>query len=278
MNQELLDTIEQSVDIALREDVGSGDITARLISEKATANARIITREDAVLCGKAWVNAVFRQVDPAVSVSWHYEDGQKVLANSTLFSLEGPARSILTGERCALNFLQTLSATATKSATYAKMVAHTEVRLLDTRKTIPGLRLAQKYAVKCGGCFNHRIGLYDAFLIKENHIMACGSIAKSISEARVIAPDMPVEIEVESIDELRQALKASADIVMLDNFPVDQLIQAVELNGGQAKLEASGGITLETLVPIAETGVDFISIGALTKDCKSIDLSMRITI
>lgn len=278
MNQELLDTIEQSVDIAIKEDVGSGDITARLINEKTTASARVITREDAVLCGTAWVDSVFRQVDPAVRIEWHFEDGQTVLANSSLFSLEGSARSILTGERCALNFLQTLSATATKSAAYAKMVEHTNVRLLDTRKTIPGLRLAQKYAVKCGGCFNHRIGLYDAFLIKENHIMACGSIAKSVSEARAIAPDMPVEIEVESIDELNEALKASADIIMLDNFPIAQLVKAVELNNGRAKLEASGGITLETLVPIAETGVDYISIGALTKDCKSIDLSMRITI
>jgi len=278
MNQELLDSIEQSVSLALSEDVGSGDITARLIDEKAIASARVITRENAVLCGTAWVDAVFRQVDPTVKVTWHYEDGQQVLENSVLFSLEGPARSILTGERCALNFLQTLSATATKSAAYAKMVAHTDVKLLDTRKTIPGLRLAQKYAVKCGGCFNHRIGLYDAFLIKENHIMACGSIAKSISEARAIAPTMPVEVEVESIGELKEALKAGSDIVMLDNFSILSLTQAVELNRGQAKLEASGGITLDTLTPIAETGVDFISIGTLTKDCKSIDLSMRITI
>jgi nicotinate-nucleotide pyrophosphorylase (carboxylating) len=278
MNEQVIeDAITANVQAAISEDIGSGDITAQLIAEGKRASARVITRDTATICGTKWVNAVFAQIDPELSIKWEVQDGDEAVANSTLFTVEGSARSILSGERAALNFLQTLSGTATIASHYSKLVSHTEVKLLDTRKTLPGLRIAQKYAVSCGGCHNHRIGLYDAFLIKENHIMACGGIDKAISQAHQIAPGKPVEVEVESIDELHQALEAKADIIMLDNFPISSLVEAVKLNKGQAKLEASGGITNETLVPIAETGVDFISIGALTKDCKSIDLSMRIS-
>lgn len=270
--------IQNNVTHALQEDIGSGDITAMLIDEDKQASAKVITRDTATICGVQWVNEVFRQVDPELKIEWQVKDGDIAKANDVLFTLEGKARSILTGERCALNFLQTLSGTATTSQRYANLVAHTQVKLLDTRKTLPGLRIAQKYAVSCGGCHNHRIGLYDAFLIKENHIMSCGSVQASIEAARRIAPEKPVEVEVESIDELSQALASKADIIMLDNFSLAMLNEAISLNKGQAKLEASGGITNETLVPIAETGVDYISIGALTKDCKSIDLSMRVTL
>jgi nicotinate-nucleotide pyrophosphorylase (carboxylating) len=278
MNKDLLaDAIKSNVTAALAEDIGTGDITAQLIDANKQANARVITRDDATICGVDWVNQVFSLIDPNLKINWETQDGQKVVADSTLFTIEGNARSILSGERAALNFLQTLSGTATIAASYASLVAHTPVKLLDTRKTLPGLRLAQKYAVTCGGCHNHRIGLYDAFLIKENHIMACGSISQAVTRAHEIAPGKPVEIEVESLEELSQALDAKADIVMLDNFSINDLLEAVRFNDGSAKLEASGGITNETLVPIAETGVDYISIGALTKDCKSIDLSMRIS-
>jgi nicotinate-nucleotide pyrophosphorylase (carboxylating) len=268
--------IAQSVTIALAEDIGSGDITAQLIPENQQASARIITREDCIFCGQAWVNEVFRQIDPSIVIEWHTSDGQAVAANSTLFTLKGSARSLLTGERAALNFVQTLSGTATISHQYAQQVAHTQVKLLDTRKTIPGLRTAQKYAVTCGGCHNHRIGLYDAFLIKENHIAACGGITNAIISAHQIAPGKPVEVEVETFEELNQALKAGADIIMLDNFSIEDMKKAVAINAGRAKLEASGNINEQTLVPTAETGVDFISIGALTKHCKAVDLSMRI--
>lgn len=268
--------ITKAITHSLNEDIGSGDITAQLIPIEQTATAQIITREDAIFCGKAWVEEVFRQLDPQVQISWHIDDGQRAAANSLLFTLKGNARSLLTGERTALNFVQTLSGTATISHQYATQVAHTKVKLLDTRKTIPGLRTAQKYAVACGGCHNHRIGLYDAFLIKENHIAACGGIAQAIATARTIAPGKPVEVEVENFVELDQALAAKADIIMLDNFSIDDLKKAVIINAGRAKLEASGNINNETLVPTAETGVDFISIGALTKHCKAVDLSMRI--
>ncbi len=268
-----------SVQIALQEDIKDGDITARLIPEDRMAEATIITRDDCVIAGTAWVNEVFQQLDSNVTVSWEVKDGDHVAANSPLFHLAGSARSLLTGERSALNFLQLLSGTATTASQYAALVADTGVRLLDTRKTIPGLRTAQKYAVTCGGCYNHRVGLYDAFLIKENHIAACGGIQQAIATAQQQEPNKPVEVEVENLAELEQALKAKADIVMLDNFPLEDLRTAVALNkeqyGGQAKLEASGGITDTTLRPIAETGVDYISIGALTKDCKAVDLSMR---
>ena len=214
--------------------------------------------------------------DPGVSITWHVTDGERVTANSTLFELKGSSRSLLTGERTALNFLQLLSGTATVCRSYADKVEGTNIRILDTRKTIPCLRTAQKYAVTCGGCFNHRIGLYDAFLIKENHIAACGGIAQAISAAKLYAPGKPVEVEVESNDELNQALEAGADIIMLDNFSLDDMRAAVATNKGRAKLEASGNVTDETLRPIAETGVDYVSIGALTKHCRAVDLSMRI--
>lgn len=276
MSPELKRTIQQSVDIALAEDIGSGDITAQLIPADKQARASVITREAGVLCGQAWVNRVFEKLDPALSLQWHKQDGDRLQPNDCLFELHGLARPILTGERSALNFLQTLSGTATRSRHYADLVAHTQVTLLDTRKTLPGLRLAQKYAVTCGGCSNHRIGLFDAFLIKENHIFACGSISAAVARAHEIAPGKPVEVEVESMQELDEALAASADIIMLDNFDVPALIQAVAHTAGRAKLEASGGINDTTLVPIAETGVDYISIGTLTKDCTALDLSMRV--
>ena len=268
--------ITNSVRQALAEDIGQGDITAQLIPADELAEARIITREDCIFCGKAWVEEIFKQLDPQVNVTWHIEDGQAASANSLLFTLKGNARSLLTGERTALNFVQTLSGTATLSHHYAQQVAHTQVKLLDTRKTIPGLRTAQKYAVACGGCHNHRIGLYDAFLIKENHISACGGIANTIKHAHAIAPGKPVEVEVETFAELEQALAANADIIMLDNFSIDDMKKAVVITAGRAKLEASGNIDESTLVSTAETGVDFISIGALTKHCKAVDLSMRI--
>lgn len=224
----------------------------------------------------AWVDAVFRQLDPRVAVHWQVADGERVEADQVLFNLEGPARALLTGERTALNFLQTLSGVATNCRHYADLVEGTGVKLLDTRKTLPGLRLAQKYAVTCGGCHNHRIGLYDAFLIKENHIAACGSIAQAIVAAHRIAPGKPVEVEVESLDELEQALQAGADIVMLDELSLDDMRTAVDLARGRAKLEASGGIGEETLLAVAQTGVDYISIGALTKHVRAVDLSMRL--
>ncbi|MBD9513375.1 carboxylating nicotinate-nucleotide diphosphorylase [Pseudomonas sp. PDM22] len=275
---ELSGEIQANVRAALAEDVGSGDITAQLIPAERDASARIITRENATLAGTAWVDEVFRQVDPRVLVKWQVRDGEQVSADQTLFTLEGPARALLTGERSALNFLQLLSGTATRARHYADLVEGTGVKLLDTRKTLPGLRLAQKYAITCGGCHNHRIGLYDAFLIKENHIAACGGIAQAIAAAHRIAPGKPVEIEVEDLDELRQALEAGADIVMLDELSLDDMRTAVALTAGRAKLEASGGITESSLRTIAETGVDYISIGTLTKDVKALDLSMRLSL
>lgn len=270
--------IEANVRRALLEDVGSGDITAQLIPAERLAKATVISRDAAVIAGTAWVDAVFRQLDPRVAVHWQVMDGDRVQPNQALFHVEGPARSLLTGERSALNFLQMLSGVATKARHYADIVANTQVKLLDTRKTLPGLRFAQKYAVTCGGCHNHRIGLFDAFLIKENHIAACGGIAQAITAAHKIAPGKPVEIEVESIDELREALDAGADIVMLDELSLDDMREAVRLNAGRAKLEASGGINDDTLLVIAETGVDYISIGAMTKDVKAVDLSMRLSL
>ncbi len=238
----------------------------------------MITREAAVISGVAWVNEVFRQVDGNVKVHWLVADGQRVQANDVLFELDGAARSLLTGERAALNFLQSLSAVATRAQYFADQVAGTAVKLLDTRKTLPGLRLAQKYAVTCGGCHNHRLGLYDAFLIKENHIAACGGVAATVEAAHRIAPGKPVEVEVENLDELRQALAAGADIIMLDELSLEDMRTAVTLNAGQAKLEASGGVNEQTIRGIAETGVDYISLGTLTKDVKAIDLSMRLSL
>jgi nicotinate-nucleotide pyrophosphorylase (carboxylating) len=268
--------IPDAVAHALAEDIGSGDITAQLIPASQQATARVISRQTATICGIDWVNEVFQQVDQALSISWQVDDGDQVERDQTLFTATGSARSLLTAERAALNFLQTLSGTATISRHYANKVAGTSVKLLDTRKTLPGLRFAQKYAVTCGGCYNHRIGLFDAFLIKENHIMACGGIQAAIETARKNEPGKPVEVEVETMHELQQALDAGADIIMLDNFSLENMRSAVEITRGIAKLEASGGITDETLRPIAETGVDYISIGALTKHCQAIDLSMRL--
>lgn len=273
---DLAQVITENVAAALREDVGSGDLTAGLIPAHQQARARIITREAAVVAGTAWVDEVFRVLDPAVEVRWQVADGERVAPDQVLFELQGPARALLTGERSALNFLQLLSGTATRCRHYADLVQDTAVRLLDTRKTLPGLRRAQKYAVTCGGCYNHRIGLFDAFLIKENHIAACGGIAQAVAAARQLAPGRPVEVEVENLQELEQALSAGADIVMLDELSLADMRTAVALTAGRAKLEASGGVNQETLLGIAQTGVDYISIGTLTKDVKAIDLSMRI--
>jgi len=266
----------RNVRAALAEDIGSGDVTAALIAPEARASGRVITRENGVLCGQPWVDAVFAELDTQVQIAWQHRDGASISAGDTLFTFEGPARSLLTGERCALNFLQLLSGTATICQRYAERVSGTSVRLLDTRKTVPGLRDAQKYAVRCGGCHNHRIGLYDAFLIKENHIAACGGIKAAVATARRFAPGKPVEVEVENFAELEEALAAACDRIMLDNFSLEQIAAAVALVGGRAELEASGNVTEQTLLGIAQTGVDFISIGALTKDCRALDLSMRL--
>tara|TARA_Y100000782_G_scaffold109765_1_gene135170 strand:- start:16071 stop:16931 length:861 start_codon:yes stop_codon:yes gene_type:complete len=272
--------ISQLVKLALDEDLNyqsanDGDITAQLIPENEQANAKVITREDCVFCGKDIILEVFKQVDESVKVDVLVNDGDTVAANSTLFTASGSARAILTAERTALNFVQTLSGTATTTAHYVKELAGTTTQLLDTRKTIPGLRALQKYAVKCGGGANHRIGLFDAFLIKENHIAACGGIGKAVAQAKLNHPSKPVEVEVESLNELEQAIDAGADIIMLDNFSVEQIQQAVVITNKRAKLEVSGNMTLETLKTYSQAGVDFISSGALTKNLQSIDLSMR---
>ena len=264
---------------ALAEDVGNGDLTAALVPAGRQGRATVITREAAVLCGRPWFDAVFRQIDPAVQVSWDADEGAAVEPGQRLCRLEGPARSLLTGERTALNFLQTLSGTATATRRYVQLVAGLPCRILDTRKTLPGLRRAQKYAVRCAGGSNHRMGLYDGILVKENHIMAAGSIAAAVSAARAAGASVPVEVEVETLDELRQALDAGADMALLDEFSLDDLRAAVAMNRshprGPMKLEASGNVTFETLCGIAETGVDFISIGSLTKHVRAVDLSMR---
>lgn len=265
------------VALALEEDIGGGDITAALVGEAESATATVITREAGILCGTQFVDAVFHAVDPTLSVRWSRRDGDAIAENEVLFSVSGRARSILTGERAALNFLQMLSGTATSTASLARLIEGTSSTLLDTRKTIPGFRVAQKYAVTCGGGANHRVGLYDAYLIKENHIAACGGIAQAVETARSMAPGKPVEVEVESLEELAQALSAGADRVMLDNFALDDMRQAVAMNAGQSQLEASGNVTEATLADIAATGVDFISVGALTKAIKPLDLSMRLS-
>ena len=272
--------LSQLVTLALDEDLNyqtaaDGDITAQLIPQNEQASAKVITREDCIFCGKDIIIEVFKQVDPTVQVSVLVNDGDVVTANSTLFTAKGSARAILTAERTALNFVQTLSGTATTTAHYVKELSGTTTQLLDTRKTIPGLRALQKYAVKCGGGANHRIGLFDAFLIKENHIAACGGIDKAVTQAKLNHPSKPVEVEVESLQELKQAIDAGADIIMLDNFSVEQIKQAVILTDKRAKLEVSGNMTLATLKTYSQAGVDFISSGALTKNLQSIDLSMR---
>ncbi len=259
---------------ALQEDVGAGDLTASLIPEDIVS-ATIISREHATLSGVLWVNEVFSQVNSDINVEWLFNDGDRITKNDVLCKLTGPARQLLIGERAALNFMQTLSGTATLAQKYADAVKGIDVKILDTRKTLPGLRIAQKYAVVCGGCHNHRFGLYDGILIKENHILAAGSIKAAIDAAKKIANGIAIEVEVETFDELDQALAAQADIILLDNFDIPALEKAVAITQRKALLEASGGITIENLRSIAETGVDRISIGALTKDLQSIDLSMR---
>ena len=270
-------TISSQVKLALEEDIGQHDITADLIQPATIASAIIISREAATLCGQAWLNEVFKQIDPNIKIIWHFNDGDILSSGNILCELSGPARSLLMGERTAMNYIQTLSATATISHDYVKKVEGFNVQILDTRKTIPGLRLAQKYAVRCGGCYNHRLGLYDGILIKENHINASGSINAAITLARSLHPTIPIEVEVENLEELGEALIGQADIIMLDNFDSKALEQAVALNQGQAILEASGNVNLNSIRTIAESGVDRISVGALTKDIKAIDLSMRFT-
>lgn len=279
MNDQLKTEISNNVKFALREDVGDGDVTGQLIDPAITIDASIVTRERMTMAGQPWVDEVCRQVDSSIELHWHCSDGDAVEANTLLCDLKGAARSILTAERTALNFLQLLSATATTTSIYVAATVGTSCRLLDTRKTIPGLRLAQKYAVRCGGGHNHRVGLYDAILIKENHILSAGGIAAAIAAARDMHANMPVEVEVESLDELREALAANADRMLLDNFPLNLLEQAVAINRSEgdpaAELEASGGLTLAEIAAVAATGVDYISVGALTKNVSAVDLSMR---
>ncbi len=267
--------IKEQIRSALKEDVGSGDRTAGLIPETSISAVNLLCREAAVICGAAWFDEIFRQLDPGIAIHWHASDSNQVAAGTIIARLQGNTRALLTGERTALNYLQTLSGVATMARSYADKVAGTGVHILDTRKTLPGLRLQQKYAVTCGGCYNHRLGLYDAILVKENHILAAGSISAAVKAASLSAPELEIEIEVESIDELEQALAAGARRLLLDNFSLDQLHEAVRLNAGRARLEASGGVNLETIRAIAETGVDDISVGALTKDVRAIDFSMR---
>ncbi len=266
--------IREDVRRALAEDVGGGDLTAALIPSRNQLQARLVCRQQAVLSGTAWVDEVFLQVDRSVDLQWHLADGDCLQENSLVCTMQGAAASILTAERTGLNFLQTLSGTATLAASYVEAVQGTAVNILDTRKTVPGLRLAQKYAVSCGGGANHRMGLYDAVLIKENHIAAAGSIPAVLKQARSLYPEAPIEIEVENPDELETALKAGARWVLLDNFSLQQLHEAVALNQGRARLEASGGVDLQTVRAIAATGVDDISVGALTKNLQAVDFSL----
>ncbi|MBP2169791.1 nicotinate-nucleotide pyrophosphorylase (carboxylating) [Erwinia toletana] len=281
---ELLGRIENDIPAAvanaLQEDLGgevdaSNDITASLLPADTQSHATVITREPGIFCGKRWVEEVFIQLGNRTQLTWHVDDGEAISANQLLFEIAGPAQLILTAERTALNFVQTLSGVATEVSRYVTLLEGTDTQLLDTRKTLPGLRTALKYAVLCGGGSNHRLGLSDAFLIKENHIIATGSIRQAVEKAFWLHPDVPVEVEVESLDELEQALAAGADIVMLDNFSVEQMREAVALTAGRALLEVSGNVTNETLRTFAETGVDYISVGALTKHVRALDLSMR---
>jgi nicotinate-nucleotide pyrophosphorylase (carboxylating) len=272
---ELPQDLSETVARALAEDVGSGDVTAALLPADARSRARVISREPAVICGRAWFDEVFRQLDRSVQVAWRVADGAAVAPGDTLCEITGPTRALLTGERTALNFLQTLSGTATAARRYAEAVAHTRARVLDTRKTLPGLRSAQKFATRCGGCLNHRMGLYDLVLIKENHILAAGSIAAALAAARRLFPALEVEVEVEDLPELDQALAAGADIVLLDNFDLAGLRAAVQRAAGRVRLEASGNVDLENVSAFAETGVDYISVGSLTKHVRAVDLSMR---
>lgn len=267
--------IEQQVRAAMAEDLGGGDRTAALLPTDRQSRVELITRQKAVVCGRAWFDEVFRQLDPGIHIEWRAADGERVEPGRILCTLTGATRALLSGERTAMNYLQTLSGTASRARLYADAVAGLPVRLLDTRKTLPGLRVQQKYAVRCGGCHNHRMGLFDAILIKENHILAAGSITAALKAAFAVAAGLPVEIEVEGLDELEEALAAGAAYLLLDNFDLERLRRAVVLANGKARLEASGGVTLDSVRDIAETGVDDISVGDLTKDVTSIDLSMR---
>lgn len=278
MMRQLPGQIAESVAIALAEDVGSGDVTADLIATDTISRATVITREDAILCGTAWFDEVFRQVNPAIEVKWHFQDGDTIKVNDVLCHIRGNARGMLTAERSALNFLQTLSGTATATRRYVDLIAHTACRILDTRKTLPGLRNAQKYAVLCGGGVNHRIGLYDRVLVKENHIVAAGSITAAVQRARSLHPGIKVEVETENLQEFAEASAAQADIIMLDDYDMATMREAVRLNAGRIPLEASGGVNLDTVRLIAETGVDFVSVGSITKHVRALDLSMRFEI
>ncbi len=268
----------EDIDRWLTEDIGAGDLTALIVPAETRATATVVTREDMVVCGQPWVEAVFARIDPQTRVTWSVDEGSWVAARTQLCELSGTARSLLTGERTALNLLQTLSGTATLARRYANAVSGSAVTVLDTRKTLPGLRKAQKYAVRCGGCQNHRMGLYDGILIKENHILAAGTIHAAVQQAHALGADVPVEVEVENLGELAQALEAGADRVLLDNFSLELMRQAVAINAGRLKLEVSGNISLDNIADIAATGVDYISVGALTKNVRAIDLSMRITL
>ncbi|MEJ1966724.1 MAG: carboxylating nicotinate-nucleotide diphosphorylase [Gammaproteobacteria bacterium] len=277
--RELPRDLGSQVQAAIREDVGTGDVTAGFVPQNQAAHGRVITREAGVMCGRPWVEEVFRQLDSSIRLRWHADDGERIAPEQNLFDIEGNARSILTGERSALNFLQLLSAVATESRRYVDAVAGTGCTILDTRKTLPGLRTAQKYAVLCGGASNHRMGLFDMVLVKENHIAAAGSLTRAVESARRQVPGLKVEVEVETMNQLAEAIAAKPDIIMLDNFNPADMVEAVALNkerGRHAKLEASGNVSLENVRSVAETGVDFISVGALTKHVRAIDLSMRL--
>ena len=271
----LFESVQKNVNAALEEDLGTGDVTASLIHENKTILAKVVSRQKAIFCGKLWVAETIEQISNQVSINWHVDDGELFDEDQLLFSLQGPAKPILSAERTILNFCQFLSGTATKAHQYSKLLHDSKVQILDTRKTLPGLRIAQKYAVQCGGCRNHRIGLFDAYLIKENHIISCGGIAKSIKLAKEKNAGLEIEIEVETLEELQEAIKAGANIALIDNFSSEKTLEAVEIAKGKIKLEASGGITLDSIKKIAESGVDYISIGDLTKEVVSVDLSMR---
>lgn len=279
LDPDLPANLGEQVRAALAEDVGSGDVTAALVPAVQRVSGRIICREQAVLCGRAWVDETFRQLDPTVRLEWHAEDGQTVAADQVLVQIEGPARAVLTGERTALNFLQLLSGTATATRRFVDAVAGTGCTILDTRKTLPGLRAAQKYATRCGGARNHRMGLYDMVLVKENHIIAAGSIAAAVAAARRLSPGIPVEVEVESLAEFDEALAAGCDVIMLDELSLTDMSEAVrrrDARGTDTRLEASGSVSLETVRPIAETGVDYVSVGSITKHLRAVDLSLRL--
>ena len=274
----IADDIPVAVARSLEEDIGSGDISAQLIDAQKEATGTVISREKAVICGRAWVDEVFKQLDNTVAIEWHVSEGDWVTEDQPIFTVSGNARSLLSGERCALNFLQTLSGTATTARHYSQLAAHSQIRVLDTRKTLPGLRLAQKYAIVIGGCSNHRMGLYDAFLIKENHIIACGGIAQAVNKAKKIAPEKDIEVEVETLAELKQAVEAGAHRVMLDNFTQDQILEIKHIDLGNTQIEVSGNINEHSLSHYLETSIDFISSGSLTKHIQAIDLSMRLSL